>query len=528
MSVKAASPEGGARDARWAIAAAGSKGLGIQLGGRLARLVYEIVVGRSLGAAGYGLLAVATSVFELVRTIAYAGLDHALVRFVTEAHAHGDRERERRVLLRIWVLAGVMALVVAVALVVGAGFLALRVFEEPRLVFGLRMVGVALIPNVVLIMAAAALRARGHFGTDRALMTVVQPVFLAAVMLISLQLHRSLETAFVAFAVAYGLAGLLGLAACYRAFRDVVGLSTKRNDAAVGPLLPFAALMAMITLGSIALMEAGRLLLAHFGDPRAVAVYTAASRLSVQVTVFHHALDAVASPAAAGLLALGKMRTLEESVQMLTFLSLALAMPLMLVLSVDPGMLLTFFGAGFDRAAEILWILVAAQGTFVVLGPTSRLLQMSGRARLDVANTFASLALTVILAMALIPALSFWGAAIASATGIVFLKVLQWIEVRQLLRVQPVGVNSLAALAAGLLGGAAGVLVREGLAPGWARFAIVTGVGIGVYAFALGLLLGVRTPRAVGAQLRDVIAQLGGRAPSMPWMPPSGTGAPES
>jgi O-antigen/teichoic acid export membrane protein len=240
----------------------GIQGIGAHLVGRGARVLYELVLSRTLGPAGLGVFALGVSVFDIARTVAYLGFDHAVVRYVAIYDAAGDKAKVTRVLRIAFGTGIVSAGLVGVALVVAAGDLATGVFHMSDLGFGFRMVGVALIPNVVLILSAAAVRARRRVVLERILQAVVPPLLLAALVGTAVGATGSLRAGFIAFAIAHWVSAVVALVAMWFTFGDLHGVTASRRARGVGrEILGFSSPMLAVTVLYLLLTEGGRLLL---------------------------------------------------------------------------------------------------------------------------------------------------------------------------------------------------------------------------------------------------------------------------
>lgn len=91
----------------------------------------------------------------------------------------------------------------------------------------------------------------------------------------------------------------------------------------------------------------------------------------------------------------------------------------MVVLALGEPMLM-LFGPGFETGFPLLFVLVAGVVARAAVGPAESLLTMSGNQNICAAVYALTLALNIGLSIVLIPQFGLWGAAIATATAMVF------------------------------------------------------------------------------------------------------------
>jgi O-antigen/teichoic acid export membrane protein len=473
------------------VVAGGLRGFGVQAAGRVARLLYELVVSRVLGAAGFGVFSLAVSAFDLGRAFAYFGVDHAVVRYVAIHDARGERARIRGVLTWAALLGVGAAVATAAVLVWLAPIIAERVFAMPDLEPGLRFVGIALLPNAVVILIAAAVRARGRVELERALQTVWPPLVLAILVGGAVWVTRSLAAAFYAFTAAYVVCAGIAIWSGRGVFKDLRGVAPELEQGALRAILGFAGSMFLVSFATLLLLESPRLILGHLGTAADVGVFTVAVRLATQLTIFFIAFDSLIAPLFARFSAAGSRAELREAVQTASGSVTALTIPILLLLLAAPDVLMSMFGAEFARGAGVLEVVALGQFFLVLVGPTGRVLQMSGRATLDLINSVGAAAVVTAGAVWLIPGRGAMGAALALVIGVVILNGLRFLQVVALLRIWPVGTASLKSLGAGGLGYLLGIGVRSLTgASGVAEGVVTWAAMIGGYVLGLVLLVG--------------------------------------
>ena len=114
----------------------------------------------------------------------------------------------------------------------------------------------------------------------------------------------------------------------------------------------------------------------------------------------------------------------------------AMAAVIVLPLLAAPEWFLGLFGEGFASGATALRWLAAAQFFNVATGPVGAMLLMSGNERAQAKNESLGALVNILLAALLIPEHGMTGAAVASATAIVFKNVVAVLLVSRNLSIQ--------------------------------------------------------------------------------------------
>lgn len=470
----------------------GIQGVGAHLVGRGARLLYELVLSRTLGPAGLGVFALAVSVFDIGRTVAYLGLDHAVVRYVAIFDAAGDKAKITRVLRIAFGTGIVSAGLVGLALVATADRLARGVFHMSGLGFGLQMAGLALLPNVVLILSAAAVRARRRILLERVVQAVLPPLLLAALVGTAVGVTGSLLAGFIAFAIAHWVSAIVAFSAMWFTFGDLRRIGDRWRARGVGrDLVGFSSPMLAVTVLYLLLIEGGRLLLGALGSAESVGIYSVGQRVAVQIAVFYVAFDSILAPLLASLSQRRDRVHLEETVQTASYWITALTIPLVLVCTLTPSLITSIFGPEFRASGPVLVILAAGQLLLVGVGPTGRLLQMVGKPHLDALNMVAAVLLMIGLGVWLVPDHGAVGAAIATAGGIATMNALQYAEVRFLLGIRPIAARVVRVVGAGVAAYAVGGVLIWISGATWWNAAAVWCAALGMYAILILQMEGI-------------------------------------
>lgn len=393
------------------------RGLGLALILRLLgagfAFVFNVMIGRLLGAEGAGLYFLALAVCTIGAVIARLGLDNALLRFVATHSAEQDWGKVKGVfrLGLMQVLAAGLALVLACW--VAAPALAQHVFDKPELTGPLRWMSLAILSFALMLVIGESLKGLRRLVPAMLVSGALYPIF-ALALLWPLAAAMGPSGASLAYVGGTGLAAAIGFWVWQRAmqghdaqpgFDRTMLWNSSRNlwamalvERAVMPWLP------LLLLGSL-------------GTAAESGILGAAARFAMLVGLLLSAVNSVLAPKFAQLHVKGETAALARLVQMFTLLLTLALLPLYLgVLGFAPQ-IMGLFGPDFTRGGMILVILATGQMSNVVCGPVSYLLLMSGHER-DLRNaTLAALVAMALIAAVMMPGQPALGAAMATAVS---------------------------------------------------------------------------------------------------------------
>jgi O-antigen/teichoic acid export membrane protein len=231
----------------------------------------------------------------------------------------------------------------------------------------------------------------------------------------------------------------------------------------------------------VALLRLDIVLVAAIRSPAEAAVYAAATRFLVLGQVGVQAVQQVIQPQLSRLLALKDREATREVFQAATAWLVLLCWPLYLTVAQAAPVLLGLFGEEYRSGIEVVVVLSLTMLFATATGPVDVALTMAGRSGLSLAFTVLSLAVTIVLDLALIPLIGILGAAVGWSVAIVLRNVLTLWQVHRELR--------LSALSPALLWACASALGCFGVVPLAARLTLGDSTAVIVSALAVGAAL---------------------------------------
>ena len=420
------------------------------------RAIFTLLIARLLGQAVLGTFGLAWAVTDLAAKFGTLGLDYSVTARVAHSEALGDRRGSRRV------LRDAVGTTLSAALLVALAGAWLTHEIGPRA--GLRPEAVTATAALLFAVPGLALY-RVCNGLSRGMKVIQHDVYSrglteslvsTAVLLIAVLAGARLLAPVMAAVAGTTASGLVALALAHRLFGDRAGEDPfgtaptlhAENTANQSQLIPAAGSWRQLLRGSIpiavydllniAVMRVDVIMLGLFvGHAPGVTletlgIYAAAVEVAGGLRKLSQAFTPILTPVLAEQLAAGDLRRAERSYGLVARWMLAILLPLVIVLALAGGVVMSLFGRGFEAGAP--WMAVAAAAcalnAFAGLG---EIVLMIERPAWNVMNTAAASITVVMLNLVLIPRLGALGAALGMLAPYALQALLRGIEVPRLL-----------------------------------------------------------------------------------------------
>jgi O-antigen/teichoic acid export membrane protein len=417
-------------------------------------------------------------------------MDMAAVRRVAVDVGQGEPGRARGVVARAVAIAAVASAAGAAAVFAGAGALSEAFGTGSASVF--RAAALAL-PFVALCQV--------YLGGTRGLKIMRhtlfiywagQPVAWIVLMLLTWPVSMSASSTVLAYALSWVMATVAAWYVWERETRAFSPLAAEPGETAA--LVRYGAPRAPAALLSQLLFWTDYFVLSRYVTSAELGVYAAALRVAQALMLFLVAVNYMFSPFVADLHARGERDRLDALYKALTRWMLAGTIPLLLLLLIAPGPVLSLFGSTFDTGSTALRILLVGQVVNVGVGSVGFILIMVGRTGWDLAVYAASFLLDLAVAFALAPHLGAEGAAVAQAVTMVCSNAGRLYLVWRFVHIQPFDRHyvrlAVPAAAAGVVMVLVHLALRNG---GWPVDLAVTGLA-GLVAYLVVLVAAGLTP----------------------------------
>lgn len=487
-----------------------ARGIGVNLLTLLAQVAlpaFHVQLARRLGAGDYGLYAWSNAFVDTFSVITMFGMDLAVARRVSVAHAEGDAESAVNAVggaLRVVLLTG---FVVSAGIALAAPWIAAWQ-HKPGLVTPLRMLVIVPIAYHATTVLITALQAKMAMRYDFWTRGLFQPLTLLALTTLALQLKPGLVGSCAA--VALGMVLTAALATTFYA-REWPLARTLR--AALRQPVDRALLRAglpVVVLGLVWGVQGtiDTFFLGRYGSSEDVAAYRACAIYVVSLSQVRGAFYPVICATLPPMLARGDTVAINAFIQRQTRWVAMLAMPLCVLFAGFGDGLLAVFGPAFVRGAPALALLAIGHLSGALALPAYTLL-LGGKARFSTMAGAVCLVFQLVALPLWVPVYGLTGAALSAATGLVLSQVVQLGFAFKINRVHGFSMGLAKVVAASL----AGLVVGRGLFQ-WTETTLVlrfiSGVTVAALVYVSVLVaLGLRDDER--QMVREASARIRGR-----------------
>lgn len=447
----------------------------------VATFAAQILISRTLGREGFGIVTVVTQAAFVLSFLTRAGTDMAVLRDVAVEAGQHRWHRIRAPVTRSAQIAFIVSTVVALAAWLGAD--AIRTLFDLPVVRSRWVVEAAALGLPFLALANVWLSATRGLKIMRYTLYVFwagQPIAWVVLMLIGWQFSRTEWMSALAYSLSWVLASIAAYYFWRKESRGWEPAPLKQGD--MSRLLRYAGPRAPAALFSQLLFWTDLFVLTNFVSDADIGVYSAALRAGQILVLFLTSVSLMFSPYVADLHSRGERERLDGLFKALTRWTLAATLPAFLLLVVTPGSVLRIFGAEFSGGRAALLILLAGQFVNVATGSVGFVLIMVGRTGWDLVVYAGSLVMNLGLALLLCPKLGMEGAAIANAATFAVSKWARLALVKRFVHIQPYNRQYLRLVGPTVATFLAMWLTHASVPSGWVIDLVATGaVGLSVF-----------------------------------------------
>lgn len=392
----------------------------------LAQLVSNALLARLLSPQDLGAYFLAFSIVSVGSVVGSLGLHQTIVRFVAESMGLDQPGRTRRAVILVLKIGTLGALGAGVVYLLCGGVLGERLFHSPALA-----AVTGLVAGWVIVMALQLLLSevfRG-FNDIRSAAIFGGPatyvVLAACLSLLWLLKGQASLPIIILLAIASGFTS--ALIASWLLTRRLAHLPSGDVQSGIGfgEVLYVAGPLLVSSLALLALNQADLWIMGAFRSQEEVAVYGAAARLVLLVSVPVFVINALVSPLIAEMYAQGRKEQLERVLRTIVALSTIPAFVMLVSLALFGSSVLgIIYGDYYRQGAAVLTLLGVGYFANVWTGPCGTTLVMTGRHMTVMITTILSSLLAIAGALWLIQDYGGIGVASAMAATMTFQNIL--------------------------------------------------------------------------------------------------------
>jgi O-antigen/teichoic acid export membrane protein len=416
-----------------------AKGAGVNffgevVGGVLMFLLHFIMA-RSLPIEHVGLFFLGLSVNRFAIIILTCGFGYGMIRYVSIFNQKKDAKRIKGTIFSGLIIALPLSIYGSLVIYFMADWMSITFFKRSEVATVIRIMVFAIpfgVVSEILLSSIQAIRIMKYKVYVKRLLT---PFFEIIIFIVLFLFGFGLTSAAIAYTFSFVLGSFF------------VGYYFRKNFAIFGkkiiPVYNFKELSKFSTTRLFSqvliflVVCTDTFMIAHFLTPQDVGVYNIVGRLILFGTLISYSFASIFAPIISSLYSLNALKDLGKHFKIVTKWAFTLSLPYYLLLLLLPEYALNIFGEGYVVGTGCLAVLSIAHILDTLTGPTSEIINMTGRPFLNFCNDFGTFIFNIVLNAYLIPRYGIFGAAVASSFSIIIINVARIIEVYYILRIQP-------------------------------------------------------------------------------------------
>jgi O-antigen/teichoic acid export membrane protein len=449
VTTQAAGAASGARagaDAR-SLARSGLVNLLASGGGQVFTFLMTVVVTRGLGARGAGAFFEVIGLFTILSNSVRLGADTGIVRAVASSRALGAlHELAPLVRAALWpvLLAGAAAGAATWVLAPLLTSVFLHGIDRADGVTGIRLLAFFLPMVAVTIVALSGTRGFGTMLPYALIENLGKPFVRLVLVAVVVVAGLGSVAVLLAWAAPVAVGFVAALWVLLHQVRRAAAQGTTPPGAAasrelVSRFWRFAAPRGLAGIFQITVIWLDVLLVGALRSTREAGIYAAASRLAMVGGLVTEAVRIAIAPQISWLLARREHARVEGVYQVGTWWIMTLCWPLYLTLAVFGPVVLRIFGPEFVAGSSALLVLSLGMLFSLATGNVTVMLLMGGKSSWNLLNAAGAVILNIGLNLLLVPRIGITGAAFAWAASILLENTAALIQLRILLRLNPLG-----------------------------------------------------------------------------------------
>ncbi|MDO3642992.1 lipopolysaccharide biosynthesis protein [Mucilaginibacter sp. L3T2-6] len=400
----------------------------------------SFVLARQLGAANYGRFMLAYSILMGLGIASNFGMDQALLKYASILFHDKDKVTLRHLRKSVLIASTLISLFFALGLFTSKGILAEKLFGVANFntVLIVMAINVPFYANILLQSTYLKAFKRPEIApfVEIGLLAFLTGLFVITANFFGVDITPFSTSVILLIATIVVLAiGQITLEFVLRKLKNEAA-RVRNNINGFFLSLPDFAISSITTY---LLNFSPGIILGLYATPRDIGLYNIARNVSFLINFILAIINNVTAPYFATYFKNKDMESLQNLARNSTLYMLLIATPAFLVVLCFPTQILHIFGNAFTPAKNALILLSAAQLFNVLTGPIFFLLNMTGHQRYLRNNVMLTAVITITCSIFFSKYWGYWGAAIATAIGLVLQNAFAYYHANRLLGINLYG-----------------------------------------------------------------------------------------
>lgn len=448
------------------------------------RLLTHILLSRVLGPFSYGFYALGKSLVDVASNLATMGFKTGVMNFTAIYSGEQNKARLKGTIIAALTLPLLVSIGAGVLIFATSSWIASQLFNKPDFADIIKAFSFSLPFYTLLFIAANIARGFRNMKYYNALNNLVHPlanlILVAALFILGFRLGGAI----IAFVLSSALSSTFGLYWIKRTFSEL-GLNAVDADYGVKRILNYSLSVLGIGVSRTLMTHTDRIMLGALASAGDVGLYSVAVLVSNKANLSLKATNAIFPPIIADLHNRGKSEQISDTFKSVTKVVLTLTLPVIIILWFAASEIMSVFGPEYVYASQVLQILCIAQLVNVGVGSVGYMLIMTGKEKVEIANSWIIVLLNIILNYLLIPLYGIIGAAVATGVSISLLNIVRLIEVSYIHGFHPYKMSHIKTFVSGVLACLTVIVLKSVSAAKGIEILPILILGIAIYFYTI-------------------------------------------
>lgn len=384
------------------------------------KFIYRLIVSRYLGPSDYGLLSLGDGVLNIALLFVLLGLSSGVVKFIPHYLSAAEPAKVKGTILATFKVIGFLGIFTSAALIIFSNYIAIGIFHNNKLA-----------PLLVILALAVPFYATSNIFSSifvsfkkvqyrNYTVALVRPLSSLLLVIVIVLLSKDVYWIAAAYLTSHILASFFGFylleSKTFSLIKSKIKAVYNYKEMLTFSIPVFFSDIFISVMGWIDTFFLG--VLKTTAD---VGIYNVALPLVSTLTIFFSAFENMFYPISAELYQKKDYQQIASIYSSISRWMFLLSLPILIIVLIFPKDILTIlFGSAYKEGAIVLQVLISAYFIRVIAGPSARALMTFNRTKtIFYINSLGAIT-NFVLNYALISAYGLFGAALATATSLLF------------------------------------------------------------------------------------------------------------
>ena len=326
----------------------------VKVVGMLAAIFVSIVLGRTLGVEGLGIIGLANRIANLLLVVALLGMPKVLIKEIAIAHNNKNWQHIGNCIRTSYKLNGGISLLVVALFLLLTPFLTQNVFHTPQLTIPLSIAIVMIVPMVFSRIYSSGLIGYRKIWQSNLVEQTLSILVVGILLLVFIQLE--IKITLINVAIMYAI-GRIIVTLTVGIYWQTIYSSPKKKKMLTSQLLKTAIPLFFVSTSSVVLASSDVIMLGWLSNSKEVGLFTVAARIALLTSFFLQVTNSAVAPKIATLYHKKNIDELEKMIQKVTGGLFFIGIITFFILVFAGKWILGIWGNEFKEAYWILVIL---------------------------------------------------------------------------------------------------------------------------------------------------------------------------